>query len=712
MSYTKTTWSDGDIITANKMNNIEIGVESLNTDVGQLQTDLDSLTETVENLPTGGGDVPADYQELVDDVSQIKADLSYTNKTIFPLSELDLSKYTGIKHAISTSNAWSTSGYSKFILVENLSKPILIVTGNSVNGSVISPLKTDSSIVSGAAQYATGMKRTFVPAGETVTFELPDDCVTVNVLTYWNDHFVPESILVYESEFNNINEKFNDYALVADEIGLTVDEGWTDSYCVVSTYYNSSHALIQGTTATASQNLSASPFVPVRGRMLQIPMIWTGGESSYPNYGMSLYDENRQPIYGRAVTAYINKTENDPFVVWLNIYLPREAKYFRTTYWSEAARTEYSIPAFTYNLLMEIPDEYKPITHELPVDTYMQNAIRRARQLTDIKWTPRVNIPRYSMIGGGDKHFLDWFYADHEYTGIPYSGAGDDETHWSTIKEWGYTHNWVGQHIPISAFVTAARYPNSIMGEKADQSIVSYDSSPYGDVCTALVNYVVDGPTPLRGITNFFTTTGDAAFRTDGKTIANSNMNDICIGDFLYTKAHVIFISDLMRDANGNITHIEMSEETTVGNYNNAILGTKFGGVARRKMWDINDFKSAYASYIRYRRVTFYGIPYIKSPYVDTGNEGDMNTFVDMACIPYLGEGAIYRVNYIHNSKVLIGATGFTSLVVTKDGEPFNTFDITGLTEISVGFSEIGSYEAYLSDGTTQTRSCHWTVVE
>lgn len=71
MSYTKTTWSDGDIITANKMNNIETGVESLNTDVGQLQTDLDSLTGTVENLPTGG-----DYQELVDDVADLKADLS------------------------------------------------------------------------------------------------------------------------------------------------------------------------------------------------------------------------------------------------------------------------------------------------------------------------------------------------------------------------------------------------------------------------------------------------------------------------------------------------------------------------------------------------------------------------------------------------------------------------------------------------------------
>ena len=31
MSYTKTTWSDGDVITAEKLNNIESGVESAST---------------------------------------------------------------------------------------------------------------------------------------------------------------------------------------------------------------------------------------------------------------------------------------------------------------------------------------------------------------------------------------------------------------------------------------------------------------------------------------------------------------------------------------------------------------------------------------------------------------------------------------------------------------------------------------------------------
>ena len=194
------------------------------------------------------------------------------------------------------------------------------------------------------------------------------------------------------------------------------------------------------------------------------------------------------------------------------------------------------------------------------------------------------------------------------------------------------------------------------------------------------------------------------------KQISNTNANEIMIGDFLYTSAHVIIITDIMRDNDGNVTHVEMSEATTIGKGNNTVLGTQYGGVARRKMWGFEEFKRLYGAYTRYRRTTFYGIPYTPSKFVNTGNEGDCEDMVDLPCIPYLGNGAVYRVGYIANSKICIGATGFTSLVVTKDGEPFGTFDITGLTEVSVGFADAGSYEAYLTDGTSNTRPCRWTV--
>lgn len=43
MSYTKTTWSDGDIITSNKINNIEDGVASLDDDVIAIKADLNNI---------------------------------------------------------------------------------------------------------------------------------------------------------------------------------------------------------------------------------------------------------------------------------------------------------------------------------------------------------------------------------------------------------------------------------------------------------------------------------------------------------------------------------------------------------------------------------------------------------------------------------------------------------------------------------------------
>ena len=188
------------------------------------------------------------------------------------------------------------------------------------------------------------------------------------------------------------------------------------------------------------------------------------------------------------------------------------------------------------------------------------------------------------------------------------------------------------------------------------------------------------------------------------------DFNSISIGDFLYISYHVAIITDIIRDESGNISAIEVCESTRCGNGNNNVLGGKLGGLARRKFWNKEDALEEFGEYIMYRKLTFYGLTYTPSAYVDTGNEGDMEIIVDYPCIPYLGNKAVYKYGYIHNSKVCIGASGFTTLVVTKDGEDFNTFDVTGLTEIEVGFSDIGEYKAYLSDGTHNTVSCEWTV--
>lgn len=492
--------------------------------------------------------------------------------------------------------------------------------------------------------------------------------------------------------------------------GAKISE-WQDGKMVIG--LGTIEAANEGSLENAASVLKASGFEDIgnfSGMILELPMIRVT-DTSQIFYGIHFYDKDKQPLYGRGCTALFNRQSGDSPYEVMRFYIDPRTKYFRTTYWSESSNSRQTdaAPEFYYNVVFPTTRE-RPITNELPVSVDMQNAIRRARQITDIKWTPRVNIPRYSMMNGSTEHFLDWFYADTEYTGIPYSGSGKGEgSGWTTPAEWGYAHNWLGGIVDFETFVTAARYPNSIMGSKASQASYNYDSSPFGSVCTALVNYAVNGAWPLRGITNFFEIAG--FYKLSTSTLGSLDANKLAIGDFMYTSAHVIIITDLLRDEDGNITHVEMSEETTIGNGNNSVLGSPFGGVARRIMVEVNKWKSSYSTFTIYRKPCFFGIPYTPSKYVDTGNEGNAKSIVDLPCIPYMGNKFRYKVGYIVNTKILIGATGFTSLVVLKDGESFGTFDVTGLTEISVGFSAVGSYSAYLTkSGGVKTMSCEWTV--
>lgn len=187
------------------------------------------------------------------------------------------------------------------------------------------------------------------------------------------------------------------------------------------------------------------------------------------------------------------------------------------------------------------------------------------------------------------------------------------------------------------------------------------------------------------------------------------------LGDIIWSAPHIAIITDFLRAAGGNIIGIEVSESTTVGNPSPGAVGdkqTNLGGICRRKMWSVEDWRVKWQTYTTYRPRCLTGVTYKRSRYVDTGGEGDFRTSDDLPCIPYLGNKARYKVGYILNSKVLIGAEGFTTLVVTKDGEEFGRFTINGDTEVSVGFSEAGSYTAYMLDsGGHRTKACEWTVV-
>ena len=272
---------------------------------------------------------------------------------------------------------------------------------------------------------------------------------------------------------------------------------------------------------------------------------------------------------------------------------------------------------------------------------------------------------------------------------------------------------FVGLDVDIESFVTASRYPNSIMGTKVNQSSYNFDSSPYGDVCSALVSYSLGIPQPIWGIKRFpFDGQGAKLFRLIG-AVPTVESTKIKLGDILHDPTHITIITDILRDTNGNVTAIEVSEATATGNTNrSATQGGKLGGFCRRKMWGLDEWRSWFRNYKLYRYNSFTGLGYVKSSYVDTGKEGNCMPPVDLPCIPYLGNKGKYFTGHIVNSKILVGAEGYSQLVVTKDGEAFNTFPLSGeAEEITVGFSDAGNYEAHLVDANDNVSySCVWTV--
>lgn len=347
------------------------------------------------------------------------------------------------------------------------------------------------------------------------------------------------------------------------------------------------------------------------------------------------------------------------------------------------------------------------------------NMVKRARQFTDIKWTPCVERYRGGTVEDDvdvslSQQIDDRFLADTEYVGIPYS-RGDVRS--SGMPAYGKEHGYVGFDVPLSAFVSSVTNPYSYFCTSTYHSggnNVAY--TPYGVTCDTLVCYAM-------GLAEWYGS--DAGFQRllnngvisqvcSGDAI-QANIANIHLGDILWKKAvHVAIITDVMID-DGDI-YIEVSEATTRGNTDTITIGGKKGGLSRRELWGMDKFFTRFYGYTVYRYNSVESVEYEQSPFVTLQDESPLHNLIDrLPLIPYMGYGFEYKVGYIPNSTVVIKDTSYDSLAVYKDGELFNTFEVTGNT-VDVGFSAVGSYEAFLFNGTigsmtARTASCKWSVI-
>ena len=356
--------------------------------------------------------------------------------------------------------------------------------------------------------------------------------------------------------------------------------------------------------------------------------------------------------------------------------------------------------------------------HLMPANIGELNMVKRARQFTDIKWTPSVNIKRMSVVEKDNATTLtsfrveDSFLAGNEYKGIPYSHGYYN----GAYRNFGM----VGYQVSIDAFATSVLFADSYFcsTDPWNQSDGVY--TPYGITCDTLGCYAMGLDTWYGSEVGFQTLLDNGTIYKicDGDAIV-ANINSIHLGDILWKKTvHVAVITDVMIDDNGDI-YIEVSEATTSGMANPDTIGGQYGGVTRRELWPIDIFFTRFYGYTVYRYVNSANVKYTQSPFVTLQGEAPMHNLHDrIPLIPYMGDGFKYLSGHIPNTKVLISSDSYDYLAVYKDGSLFNTFTINSATYVATGFSATGEYEAFLynsSDGTianmtNRTVSCHWSV--
>lgn len=354
--------------------------------------------------------------------------------------------------------------------------------------------------------------------------------------------------------------------------------------------------------------------------------------------------------------------------------------------------------------------------HLMPTTQGELNMVKRARQFTDIKWTPATNIKRRTYADNETSAsrlgFQDTFLAGTEYKGIPYShgyysGAYRD-------------YAMVGYQVSLEAFITSTLFADSYFCTQDVYNTSTSVYTPYGGSCDTLGCYAMGLETWYGSDSGFQTlvNNGTIVQKFSGDDIA-SHISDIHLGDIMWKKAvHVAVITDVVTE--GNTTYIEVSEETTAGGGNPSVVGGQNGGVSRRELWSIDKFLVRFPSYTIYRYVNSASVSYTPCPFIQLEGEAKIHDLSrQMPLIPYMGSGFAYISGHIPNTNILIGTDSYAYLAVYKDGSLFNTFTVNNATSIATSFSAVGSYEAFLfnsSDGTianmtNRSVSCHWSVI-
>ena len=254
---------------------------------------------------------------------------------------------------------------------------------------------------------------------------------------------------------------------------------------------------------------------------------------------------------------------------------------------------------------------------DLPDSEGMENALRRAKQMVELRWTPVGAFPAIvsSGIPGTDSSRV-FLPAWRPQTGANYSAARFEE-------------KYVGVNISLDTYMTAMANPDSVLYTRNLHGRHRLCAAYYGTVCSQFVSYVMDLP--------FHIDCQQWPYLDGIEIIDPTPLENLRLCDILNKRTqHTAVITGITRDAEGNIVDITVTESTQPRVQSNAFLPQEFVNYWLKNGYEV----------LRYHKLD--RVTYTPSPWVHVEGDPDLE---------YPVPNAVLMPNYGDKANYLLGET-------------------------------------------------------
>lgn len=460
-----------------------------------------------------------------------------------------------------------------------------------------------------------------------------------------------------------------------------------DSYSF--TYTDGKYVRVSDGALYSSANFSSTDFIALHGAT-KILYSRMKVASSSPAHGMAFYSTNDASGF---ISSIVSLGGND--AMGSELYetdVPATATYARFSWFSEALRETYG------DFVLYDADEYAGTVDGLDARVSkleyengksagytallsdaiqsegVQAAVLRARQFSDIMWTPVADMPGIKKnLSTGVYDYVP-FKKGVRQKGIPYSRVDADKR--------------IANAVSFDCFATAVLNPNSYIYTTNIYSAENKRATAYGVVCSKLVQYAWGCPEiydsqeieKLPGLTKI---AGPGQW----------DENDIKIGDgVLNPQVHCAICTDVLRDVYGIVRAIEITEAVTPQ--------------CVRRTWTIPEFFKYFGTYGLYRYQYIDDAVYEKSPYIDL--EDGLTGEKDIPIAIRRGSYCVVPLNATRAADV--DNTRWTTMHVLHNGTETTT--AIDASTINIPTNDHGYYEIWPTDASNNRGNSSFYYVE